>query len=212
MSRTNLAAARGACLAIVVAGLAAGCALESTKRSEALVKVTSLQRDVMNSCIEGVYASADFDAARRRLPADMSLATLEQETDPSIAKDPEIAATLKVHPKLQVCRKSFLDKLTESQPTLVPIYALVFNVSESSLLEVMQKKRSWGDHVRDSKLLDKKAVDEVAEESKKIGGGLSQDAKAVQARKEAAEKAVTLYEQTEKAFATLRRPIITKTN
>jgi len=213
MSRTNLPATRVASLAMLLAAaLAGGCAMESTKRSEEIVKLTSVQTEVMRGCIEGVYASADFEAARRRLPSDVAQATLEQETDPSIARDPEIAAVLKVHPKLQVCRKTFLDGLTQSQPTLVPIYALVFNVTENSLLEVMQKKRTWGDHVRDAKLLETKANAEVVEETKKIGSGLSQDPKAVQTRKEAADKAVGLYEQTEKTFATLRRPIITKTN
>jgi hypothetical protein len=198
-----------ALLAIITAAALAGCVTESQKRGAALADSNNAMVTQMNTCFEGVYAQPAFDAARRRLPADMSQATLEQETDPSIARDTEIAAVFAVQPQLQECRRVFLDKLGAT-PTLLYMYATVLTLSESSLGEVLQKKKSWGDHVRDVKELLRKSKLDLDDETKRIAGGLSQAPKDVQARQETADKAMLLYNTMEKAFTTMRRPIITK--
>ena len=194
-------------LAMVALG---GCVTAAQKRAQDLARTNIAGVDQMRTCTEAVYNAAPFEAARRHLPADYGQATLEQETDPGVAKDPEIAAVLLAQPQLQACRQAFLDKIGADMPSLIPTYAGLLALIDSSLYEVMQKKKSWGDHVRDVKLLLKKVDSELDGEIKKIADGLSQDPKAVQARKEAADKAMAFYTQTTKSLATMRRPIITR--
>jgi hypothetical protein len=196
-----------ALLAIAALG---GCVTAAQKRAQDIARTNIAGVDQMRTCTEAVYNSPAFDAARRRLPADYGQATLEQETDPGVAKDPEIAAVLLAQPQLQACRKTFLDKIGADTPSLIPTYAGLLALTDGSLSEVMQKKKGWGDHVRDVKLLLKKADTELDDEIKKIADGLSQDPKAVQARKEAADKALAVYATTEKALTTMRRPVITR--
>jgi hypothetical protein len=192
--------------AFLVLGTLGGCA--SDKVSKSIAQGNATLYDTYRLCIETAYNSPSFAAARRRLPADIPQATLEQETDPSIATDPEIYAVLLTQPQLHTCRQAFLDKINASTPSLLPIYANTLSLNESSLYEVLQKKKSWGDHVRDMKILQTKAAGEVAQGIKKLADGLDKEPKAVQARREAADQALDQYALTQKALTTMRRPII----
>jgi hypothetical protein len=196
--------------AILAGGLLGACTTEATRRSDAVTRSNAAATELLHNCVQSTYNLPAFEPARRHLPADMSQSTLEQETDPSMAKDVEIVAVVQVHPQLHECRKAFLDKMTASNPSLVPIYALVFTLSENILIEVMQKQRNWGDYVHDVKVLEKKADTEIENETKNIADGLSHDAKAEQTRKDTAEKAVALYMQTQKVFNSMRRPVLVK--
>lgn len=203
--------ARAGAVLLTLCALAA-CTTASQMRGKEIARSNVSAVDDMRTCVELIYAAPGFEAARRHLPSDFPHATLEQETDPSLAKDPEISAVLLAHPQLGACRQTFLDKIGAISPSLVPAYATIFALSESSLFEVMQKRKSWGDHVRDVKVLLKKADTEIDEDIKKAAGGLSQDPKAVLARKDETDKALLVYQQTQKALSTMRRPIITKVN
>jgi len=202
--------ALAALLVLSLLGALGACSTASQERAQSVNRRTAAFADQMRTCIEVAYSSSNFEPARRRLPLDFAQATLEQETDPSLAKDVEIAAVLQVHPQLQVCRKTFLDQVGVETPSLMTIHTLIMTLSESSLFDVLQKKKSWGDHVRDVKELQRRSALDIEEENKSIGGGLSQEPKAVQARREAAEKAMTVYLQVEKSFSAIRRPVFSK--
>ncbi|MDB5803607.1 MAG: hypothetical protein JWN73_929 [Betaproteobacteria bacterium] len=200
------------CALLLAASALTACTTASQLRGKDIARINAAEVEQMRTCVERVYATPGFDAARRRLPADVAQATLEQETDPSMAKDPEISAVLLAHPQLQACRQAFLDKIGTTSPSLVHTYAAVLALSESSLFAVMQKQKSWGDHVRDVKELLKRANTELDGEIRKAADGLSQEPKALQARKDETEKELAAYQQTQKALATMRRPVITKVN
>ena len=202
--------ARAVAAALAVAALVA-CSTGSQQRSQAISSAIAPASEEMRSCTETIYNSPEFAAAKRRLPLDYALATLEQETSPGMANDLEIAAVLQAHPKLQLCRKAFLDRVGEATPSLVSVYATVMTLSEGSLAEVLQKKKSWGDHVRDVKEMTRRVKLDIDDETKKVADGLSQEPKAVQARQQANDKALALYMQMEKSFGAIRRPVfITK--
>ena len=198
------------CLALLALAALGACTTGSQTRTEAVTRSTASYTEQMRNCLLVIYNTPTFEPAKRRVPLDFLQATLEQETDPSMAKDPEIAAVLLVQPQTQACRQTFLDQINAATPSLVPIYALIMTMSESSMAEVLQKKKSWGDHVRDVKELYRRGALDITEENKKIGSGLSTDAKAVEARRLAAENALTEYQLVEKSFATIRRPVFTK--
>lgn len=198
------------CALLLAAVALTACTTAAQLRGKDIARANVAELDQMRNCIELIYAAPGFAAARRRLPSDFAQATLEQETDPSMAKDAEISAVLLANPQLGACRQKFFDKIGATTPSLVPTYMTVFALSESSLFEVMQKRKSWGDHVRDVKELLKKANTEIDDEIKKAADGLSQDPKAVQARKAETDKALAMYQQTQKALSTMRRPVMTK--
>jgi hypothetical protein len=196
--------------ALLAAGALSACGTASQSRIQAISQTTAAANEEMRNCTEAIYNAADFAPAKRRLPLDYALATLEQETSPGMANDVEIATVLQAHPKLQVCRKNFLDKLGKDTPSLVSTYATVLTLSEGSLAEVLQKKKSWGDHVRDVKEMMRRVKLDIEDDTKKAAEGLSQDAKAVQARQLETDKALALYAQMEKSFGAIRRPVFVK--
>ena len=74
--------------------------------------------------------------------------TLEQLTDNNLVTDDELKIILELHPKMQLCRKQALDKISQSMPTVVPILLGIYIKSEDSVIDLIQKKQSWGAYVR----------------------------------------------------------------
>ncbi|HEY4374231.1 MAG TPA: hypothetical protein VGN52_20060 [Burkholderiales bacterium] len=195
---------------LLLALLCASCAEDRVTKN--MARLNSLAYEQLRNCYQTVYDRGDFEAARRRLPADYQTASTEQETDPSIARDPEIAAVLGARTRLEECRNTFFDKVRTDTPGLLPTYYTLMAYAEASLFEVMQKKKSWGDHVRDVKELQRQSALDIIELLRKSSGGLSKDPKDVKIYREQLDKAKESYDQTQKALTTMRRPIMTRPN
>lgn len=195
-------------LAPLLALLCASCAEDRV--SKAMVRLNSAAFTQLRDCYQQVYASEPFAAAQRHLPADYSNATVEQETDPGMARDPEIAAVLGTLSRQQECRNRFFERVNTETPGLAAIYYSFLTLTDGSLYEVMLKKKSWGDHVRDIKEFQRLTALDVVDMSKKIADGLSKKPEDVKARQEELDKHMHAYEQIQKALATMRRPIMTR--
>src|SRR5262249_15450558 len=74
--------------------------------------------------------------------------TPEQLSDNSLATDDEIKLILEVHPKFQSCRTRALNRISQSTPAVASIMLAVITKSDDSLIDLIQKKQSWGAHVR----------------------------------------------------------------
>jgi hypothetical protein len=100
------------------------------------------------TCITNVYNSPDNASVRNHLSLSPSDVTLQQMSDTTFATPTEIQAIYAVHPQVQACRKSLLNGLAQSEPSLVPILVESYNKNEDDLLVVIQQKMTWGDYVR----------------------------------------------------------------
>ena len=202
---------------LAVAGLGvillAACATQAQRQAQAIQTNTKTVGAQLQACIEAIYNSPDYDPLRPRLPIKAEQATLQQLTDASKATDAEISAIFAEHPRAQECRQSFLQGLSTTTPTFVPILASGYNRTEEFLIDLIQRKISWGEYVRHVKDASLDMQKELMAEGQRIDAGLQQSHQAELARRQAAADALARYAQTQALINSMNnaahRPVMT---
>jgi len=150
----------------------------------------------MQACLQAVYNAPESAPIRPHMPLDVRVATMEQLTDKSMATDDEIKAVLAQHPQAQACKTAFFNQVANAVPTLVPLYAEMMTKSEDSLIDLVQRKQSWGDHVRRVRDVFVELQPKVTAESRRITSELNQEHQAEMAQRQAALNALVQYYAT----------------
>jgi hypothetical protein len=197
---------------LVMLVLLAGCSTGAQRQSQAIRENDGASGQQLRACAEAVYNSPAFDPIRPKLPMDVRKATIEQQTDSSMATDEQIAAVLDTHPRLQACRQTYLDRESETTPSRVPIISAFLAKSESSLIDVVQRKKSWGEHVRYVKEAFPQFERQLIAENQRIQAGLDQSQQAELSRRQAAAAAFGQYMQTQQMINAINRPVTTNCN
>jgi hypothetical protein len=158
------------------------------------------------ACNAAVYNSPEAAVLRSHMPFKPSDATLQQIGDPSLASDEEINALFITHLQVQDCCRTFLTEMSQSAPSLVPIFTAFYNRNEDDLLALIHKQLTWGE-------FNKKRRDEAAEaqaavqaEGRRIVEGLKQDNAAELAQRQRAGEAIAQWAQTQQMINALNRP------
>jgi hypothetical protein len=98
-------------------------------------------------------------------------------------------------------------------PTLVPIVLVAITKSEDSLIDLIQKKQSWGAHVKRVRDAIIAGTAELQAEGRRITSELQQSHEAELAQRQAAAQAATAalaqYAQTQQIIANMNRPVFT---
>jgi hypothetical protein len=206
-------AAKRATSVTTIAALLAGCATAAQRQYQTMASNNQSSVQDLRICSETVYNSPEFAPLRRHLPFKVTDATLEQLSDNSLARDDEIKIILSLHPQLQSCRKQALDRIAQSTPTLVPIMLGVVTKGEDSLIDLIQKKQSWGSHVRRVRDVVISGTTELQVEGQRIMAGLQQSHEAELAQRQAAAQAMAAsfaqYAQTQQIINNINRPVFT---
>jgi hypothetical protein len=209
--RAFMTTARRAWSVAAVAVLLAGCATAAQRQYQAMASNNRSAVQDLQACTIAVYDSPEFAPLRRHFPYKASDATLEQLSNNSLATDDEIKLILEVHPKLQSCRKQALDHISQSTPTLAPIMLVAMTKSEDSLIDLIQKKQSWGAHVRRVRDSVIAGTAELQAEGRRITSELQQSHEAELAQRQAAAQAAAAafaqYAQTQQIIANMNRPV-----
>jgi hypothetical protein len=205
------AAKRATNVAIIVI-LIAGCSTAAQQQYQAIASNNRSAVQELQACSLVIYDSPEFAPLRRHVPYKATDATLEQLSDNSLATDDEIKIILSVHPHLQSCKKQALDRIAQSTPTLVPIMLRVVSKGEDSLIDLIQKKQSWGAHVRRGRDVATAGTAELQTEGQRIVAGLQQSHEAELAQRRQAAEALAQWAQTQQMINAVNRPVITNCN
>lgn len=192
---------------LAIAGLIAGCATAAQRQYQTMASNIQSARQTLQACVQTQYDSAEYEPLRKRIPLNINHATLEQLADRNLASDEEIKVIFATHPKIQSCRQDFLNQISQTTPTLVPVYATIMGKGENSLVDLIQKKQSWGDHLRRVKEAVNEGNVQIAEESKRITAGLNQSHEAELARRQAAADAFRQYNQSQQIINSMNRSV-----
>jgi hypothetical protein len=203
---------KGILSVLVIAALLSGCATAAQRQYQAIAANNGAAVAQLASCTSAVYNSPENAPIRRHFPARISELSLEQLADASTASDEEIRIILAVHPQLQECRRSALDRLVKSSPSFVPILIVEFNKNEDDLLSLIQRKIAWVEYTK--RVRDRAAETRVAlqAESQRIVAGLNQEHHAELARRQAALDALAQWAQTQQVINAMNRPVVTNCN
>jgi hypothetical protein len=202
---SGLTAAKLSALLLLFFGC--GCATQAQKQYQATVTNDKAALERLSSCAVTVYSSTEAIPVRAHAPLKSTDATLQQLSDESRATDKEISALLTIHPRFQECRKNFLSDLSQSSPTLVPIFAESYNRNEDNLLELLQRKIAWGEYLRRSRDIGTETQAAVQVEIQRIVAGLEQDHRAELVARQRAAAAMAQSAQTQQLINAMNRPI-----
>jgi hypothetical protein len=199
-------------MCIVIAGSLTACATAAQRQYQTMVTTDKSAVQDLRTCTMAVYNSPEAASLREHLPFSVTELTLEQLSDNRLATDAEIKVILAVHPQIQSCRKQALDRISQATPTLVPIMLVTVTKSEDSLLDLIQKKQSWGAHVRRVRDINTAQTGEMQAEIRRIEAGLQQSHEAELQQRQRAAEAVSQWAQTQQMINAANRPVITNCN
>ena len=186
--------------------LACGCATQAQRQYQSISTNIKTASEQIAACAAAVYNSPEAASLRPHMPLQPIDVTLEQMSDSSVATDQEIHAIFVTHPRVQECRKTYMAEISQSTPSLVPIYASFYNKTEDNLLALIQKKLAWGEFAKKQRdaATDSRTAIQVASQS--IVAGLKQDHQAEIEQRQRAAEAVSQWAQTQQMINALNHP------
>src|SRR5260370_5362905 len=183
-----------------------GCATQAQRQFQAMMTNDKAASEKIAACAAAVYNSPEAGVLRSHMPLKPFDATLQQMSDPSVVNDQEIDASLVTHPRVQECRKAFLTEVSQSTPSLVPIYTAFYNRNEDDLLVMIRKQLTWGEFTKKRRDDATEAQAAVQAEGRRIVEGLKQDNAAELAQRQRAAEAIAQWAQTQQMINALNRP------
>jgi CRISPR/Cas system CMR-associated protein Cmr5 small subunit len=183
--------------------LLSGCTTAAQRQYQSIAADNQSAKQNLQACTLAIYNSASYDLLRKHVPYDVNQLTLQQLSDNSFATPEEIDAILMIHPPLQSCRQEFLSQISQTTPSLVPTVAIMLAKAEDSLVDLIQKKQSWGQHVSRVRNALVEGSAQMQAEGQRIIAGLSQSHEAELARRQA---------QTQQILDVMKRPVTTNCN
>jgi hypothetical protein len=199
-------------IAIATAFLLGGCATSAQRQYQAIVTNSQNASQQLQICVATGRNLAEFTPLQNHVPMNIDQATLEQLADIDKASDEAVQAILVTHPKFLSCRQSYLTQISQTTPTLVPIYVSLYAKGDGSLVDLIQKKQSWGEHLRRAKDASVEARLQISQENQRIAAGLNRSHEAELARRQAAANAMSQYLQTQQIINNMNRPVVTNCN
>ena len=202
-------ACRNAAIAVLTAGLLAGCTTAAQRQYQAMATGNREIIAQIKSCGTEVYNAPEAAVLRPHSPLDVREATLAQLSDQSLPTKQEVAAVLALHPRAQACRKAALDGLLSTTPSVVPILAKEFAAGDDDTIAFVQRKLPWGERLRRGRdrILALQAV--LQAEERRIVSGLERSHEAELARRQAAAQAIAQWAQTQQVINAMNRPVTT---
>lgn len=197
---------------MILVGAAGGlvaCATAAQRQYQTMSSNAKAASQAVRECTLAVYNAPESASLRVHFPFNVNMASLEQLSDTSLISEEEKQAVLNEHPKLQACREAFLTQLSQTTPSIAAIIADAYAQSENSLVDLLQKKQSWGDHLRRVKSITADTKIRTTEESQKIVAGLNRSHEAELTRRQAASAALMQYYQTQQIINNMNRPVVT---
>jgi hypothetical protein len=133
-------------ISIFAIALLSGCAVAPPGPSG-----FQLAKQQLDVCVSRVRASPEFQPVIRAGHFVSTKPTLDQITDTRFATNEEIEAIHLTHPRMEDCRAAFVNDVSRNAPTIAPIFTTEFAKNEDSLVDLLQKRQSWGEYFRRSR-------------------------------------------------------------
>lgn len=200
-----------------------GCATEAQMRAGEMSRTGEGAFATRKACMTTVFNSNEFTPLQAHMPVNVTQATLEQLSDSRLITEVEARAVFKVHPRIQECRRYYLDHISSAFPTIVPIMAGMYAKDDTQLVQLVQKKISWGLFTSSVRANSAEAEAQIATEYQRINAGLQQSHEAEMARRQAAANAMAAYAQQQQIINNMNaqqqqiinnmnRPVVTNCN
>lgn len=136
-------------LARAALALLMGCASESNNRLDVILSSVQQAQRNLHACIIDTYNDPQFEPLGSHMPMNMRGVSMDQLRDTQLASDDEITMLALYEESAQACRRSYLDELRPAAPMVAALAAAAYARNKESLVELMQKKLTWGGYISD---------------------------------------------------------------
>lgn len=134
------------------------------------------------------------------VPDSPAKTTLDQLTDESLVSDEEAAAWREFHASVEKCRQQALTKMSGVVPGIASILSTSYAHGDDNLIDLLQKKITWGEYARRRRDLDSEVGGQLVAEDLREASGVQRAQEADAA--ERAQRAAALAE----AFRNIQIP------
>ncbi len=196
-------------LVLLAALLVSGCATQAQIQAQTMAENAQSAGAAGEACVRNVQASPAFAPLLQRFPSKPSDTTIEQLANTNKATEGEIKAIFLVHPEFQKCRQALMSQAALTHPGIPPILAAAYAKRDADLVELVQKKITWGEWTVRLKTSDAELGVELAAENQRINAGLQQSHEAELQRRQAAANALAAYARQQQIIDNMNRPITT---
>jgi hypothetical protein len=190
-----------------------GCATAAQRQYQAISTGNQAIATQAKACLEQYYNAPEAAILRPHAPMDVRQATLLQLSDQSFATKAEADAILTIYPRLQACRQAVLNGLQNTVPSIIPILAKDFAEADDDTIALLQRKVTWGEHVRRRRDLVLALQSALQVESQRITAALEASHEAELAQRQeaiqSAGAALQQWSQTQQVISNMNRTTFT---
>src|SRR5258708_15121260 len=162
----------------------AGCATAAQRQAEQIGTNTQATGDQFRACVTTAYYAPESASFRLHVPFDIRDATLQQMTSTAKITDEEIQAIYVLHPRVNDCRKTAREGFARTTPSIVPLYTDTFNRGELALIDLIERKVTWGEYVTGAKARNVELNAKLTAAFQQIGTNLQQSHQAEMANRQ----------------------------
>jgi hypothetical protein len=196
-------------LSILMLGLLCGCPTAAQREFQTMRTGQHQAVAEFGACSTAIYNAPENAPIRAHIPLSLNDATLQQLSDPSYATPEEAQVIFSNHPKLQLCRKAFLNVLAQAEPAVVPVRIGSFNKADDLKIALAQRKIAWGEYVHRIRDLSAETQAALLAADARVVAGLQQEHAAEMAQRQRAAEALAAWAQTQQMINAANRPVIT---
>lgn len=195
-------------LTLLGASLLAGCTAAQMKAAQ-IRNNNQAALQQLHACAGAAYNAPENAVARSHIPFNALQPSIEQLSDTSYLNDSDKSAVIALHDGYATCRKNVADQLAKATPTLVPILVAAWGKDDDLLVELLQKKLTWGDFTRSVRELSTSTQTQLVAEGQRIDHGLAVENQQELAAQQRAFAAFAQYEQNQQIINSMNRPVFT---
>ncbi len=189
--------------------LLSGCPTAAQRQFQAMKTGTQAAVTRMDNCISTIYNSPEYSVIRSHVPLDPRDATLAQLSDNSLISQSEWKIMSENYTKIQQCRKNFLEDLSKSEPSLVPILAKSYNKATDDLLALSAHRLTWGEFVARNRDRATETQAAVQAEDRRVVAELRREHQSEVEQRQRAAEALATWAQTQEMINAANRPVFT---
>lgn len=193
-----------------------GCATAAQRQAQQMAVANQQAATEGLACISAVYNNPQYSSLTAHFPFDPRKATIEQLTDRTLFDRSDIPLVSDMHSKSVVCRQQLLDTISRTTPALVPVLVESYAASDRDLLELVQRKISWGERVSRGKANAESMVVKLAAVGQQVAANLNAAHQQELANRQAAMNAAAQYMATsaslmqqQQMIYNMNRPVMT---
>jgi hypothetical protein len=174
----------GICLLLV------GCATAAQREARHNDEVTVRASAQLKVCKAAIFKEPENHILFKHM-VHGAQPTLAQLTDKAKATEEEIEAADRVQSETQECRESYLESIGSVTPSLVPMFVGEMEALDSIMLDLVERKITWGEYNKRVQVAIVDSREEVKEGYEQINAQLELSHEAELAQRQAAIDAIS---------------------